>query len=167
MKDLRMAGIATLDQANRFLETDFLPWWQKKLTVEPQDAEDVHRPLEKGYDLAAILSHVESRTVKPGYTFQFDGKQYVIERADIRTGLRGGKVRVEKRRDGTLAVRFEQQYLRYRPCEPAAEQDPARPSSTSPKPAKKPAQKSAWMREFVLQKSPSIGKAIAISNAKS
>jgi len=165
VKDLRMAGVATRDQANRFLETDFLPWWQKNLTVEPQDAEDAHRPLEKGHDLAAILSHVESRTVKPGYTFQFDGKQYVIERADIRTGLRGGKLRVEKRRDGTLAVRFEQQYLRYRPCEPAAEQEPARPSS--PKPAKKPVQKSTWMREFELQKSPSIGKAIAISNAKS
>ena len=166
MKDLRMAGIATLDQANRFLETDFLPWWQKNLTVEPQDPEDAHRPLEQGHDLAAILCHVESRTVKTGYTFQIDGKQYVIERADIRTGLRGGKVRVEKRRDGTLAVRFEQQYLRYRPCEPDAEQKTAaRPASQ--KPAKKPGQKSAWMREFELQKSPSIGKAIAISNAKS
>lgn len=166
VKDLRMAGVTTPDQANQFLETDFLPWWQKHLTVEPRDAENAHLPLEPGHDLEAILCHVESRTVKTDYTFQFDGKQYVIERADIRTGLRGGKLRVEQRRDGTLAVRFEQHYLRYRLCEPAAaEEEPVRPSS--PKPAQKPAQKSAWMREFELQKSPSIGKAIAISNAKS
>jgi len=75
-KDLRMADVTTLEQANVYLETEFLPWWQKNLTVEPRDSEDAHRPLEKGHDLVAMLSHVESRIVKTDYTFQFEGKQY-------------------------------------------------------------------------------------------
>lgn len=166
VKDLRMAGVATLEQANQYLETEFLPWWQKNLTLEPRDPEDAHRPLEKGHDLCAILSHVESRIVKTDYTFQFEGNKYVVERADIRTGLRGAAVRIEKRRDGTLAVRFEQHYLRYRSCDSGAVSEAPVPQSQS-KSTKKPAQKSGWMDKFELNKSPSLKKAISISNATS
>ena len=168
VKDLRMASVTTLDQANLYLEAHYLPWWQKNLTVEPKRKEDVHRSLEKGHDLSAILSHVESRDVNPGYTFRFDGQQYVIERADIRTGLRGGAVRVERRRDGALAVRFEQHYLRFRSCDsgeiiekPVA----ARPSNGTAE--KKAPRKSGWMDQFELKQSPTLRKAIAISNATS
>jgi transposase len=166
VKDLRMAGAATLEQANQCLETEFLPWWQKNLTLDPRDAEDAHRPLEKGHDLAAILSDVESRIVKTDYTFQFEGNKYVVERADIRTGLRGAAVRIEKRRDGTLAVRFERHYLRYRSCDSGAVTEAPVPRLPS-KPAKKTAPKSAWMKKFDFKKSPSLGKAIVISNATS
>lgn len=166
VKDLRMAGVTTLEEANRYLEEHYLPWWRKNLTVEPRDSSDAHRPLEKGVDLAAILSHVEPRIIASDYTFQFAGQRYVIERADIKTGLRGAAVRIEKRRDGAIAVRFEQHYLRYRWCDAAAEEAmPARPSAS--RSAKKPAQKSTWMKQFELGKSPSLGKAIVISNATS
>lgn len=166
VKDLRMANVTTLNQANQYLETEFLPWWQKNLTVEPRDSEDAHRPLEKGHDLPAILSHVESRIVKTDYTFQFEGQRYVIERADIRTGLRGAAVRIEKRRDGTIAVRFEQTYLRYRCCDSGvATEAPERQTPCTA--TKKPPQKSGWMQQFELKKSPSLKKALAISNATS
>lgn len=166
VKDLRMANVTTLEQANQYLETEFLPWWEKNLTVEPRDSEDAHRLLEKQHDLAAILSHVEARIVKTDYTFQFEGNKYVVDRADIRTGLRGASVRIEKRCDGTIAVRFEQTYLRYRCCESGvATEAPMRktPSTVT----KKPPQKSGWMRKFELKKPPSLNKALAISNATS
>lgn len=166
VKDLRMANVTTLEQANQYLETEFLPWWQEHLAVKPRDNEDAHRPLEKGHDLAAILSHVESRIVKSDYTFQFESHQYVIERADIRTGLRGAAVRIEKRRNGALAVRFEQHYLRFRLCDSGlSEPKPARPA-VAPS-VRKPSQKSGWMRKFELKKGPSLQQAIRISNANS
>ncbi len=80
VKDLRMAGAATVEEANRHLETEFIPWWNRTLAVEPREPEDAHRPLEQGHDLEAILSHVESRIVKTDYTFQFEGQRYVIVR---------------------------------------------------------------------------------------
>jgi hypothetical protein len=167
VKDLRMANVATLEQANRYLEAEFLPWWQQNLALEPRDGEDAHLPLEKGHDLSAILSHVESRTVKTDYTFQVEGRKYVIERADIRTGLRNADVRVEKRRDGTIAVRFEKTYLRFRNCDPGvAVEAPARPKPSRTT-HKKPPQKSGWMERFELKKAPPMKKAIAISNATS
>ncbi len=87
VKDLRMAEVKTLAEANRYLETEFIPWWNRTLAVEAREPQDAHRVLEKGHDLEAILSHVETRKVKTDYTFQFEAQQYVIEQADTRTGL--------------------------------------------------------------------------------
>ena len=61
MKGMRVAGVTTLEQANHYLESEFLPWVNTTLAVVPASADDAHRPLEKQHDLAAILSHVESR----------------------------------------------------------------------------------------------------------
>ncbi len=47
---------------------------------------DAHRPLGKQHDLAAILSHVETRRVTDDYTIRFEAKIYQIDRQDIRAG---------------------------------------------------------------------------------
>ena len=68
VKGLRVAGASSLEQANAYLEQEFLPWWNRTLTVEPNNDADVHRPLTQEHALAAILSHVEERQVSNGYT---------------------------------------------------------------------------------------------------
>ncbi len=83
MKGMRVAGITTIEQANHYLETEFLPWVNATLAVAPANADDAHRPLEKQHDLAAILSHVETRRVNNDYTIQFAAKIYQIGRKDI------------------------------------------------------------------------------------
>jgi len=118
VKGLRVAGATTLEQANAYLEYEFLPWWNQTLTVLPASADDAHRPLGKEHSLTASLSHVETRRVANDYTIRFQGKLYQIQRADVRAGLRGGTVRVEKRLDGTLAVRFQGTYLHISECVP-------------------------------------------------
>ena len=169
VKGLRLAGVKTLETANAYLEKEYLVWWEKTCTVAPANADDAHRRLEKQHDLAAILSHVESRQVKNDYTIQFEGKTYGIERADISLGLRGAAVRVEKRRDGTVAIRFGDQYLRHQLCErakPAGGQRESVPASAEKK-AEKAGKKSRWMDEFFRKPGPSLHKAIEISNATS
>jgi len=116
VKGLRVAQAKTLDQANRYLETEFLPWWNQHLKVLPQNATDAHRPLDRDHDLAASLSLVETRQVTNDYTIRFDAKLYQIAREDVRSGLRGANVRIESRLDGSLKVRFQQHYLSVSPC---------------------------------------------------
>ena len=89
MKGMRVAGVTTLEQANQYLETEFLPWVNATLAVAPANADDAHRPLEKHHDLAAILSHVESRQVNNDYTIRLEAKIYQIARQDVCAGLRG------------------------------------------------------------------------------
>jgi len=162
VKGMRVAGVTTLEQANRYLETEFLPWVNATLVVVPAHADDAHRPLEKQHDLAAILSHVESRRVNNDYTIQLDAKIYQTARPDIRTGLRGAVVRVEKRRDGSVAVRFRDRYLRVSLCE----QRPKLPTPKPPSQARRgPRQTSEWCKNFNLKKSPKIWQASEGSGA--
>ena len=116
VKGLRVAGVETLAAANAHLENEFLPWWNRTLTVVPALADDAHRPLGKEHSLAATLSHVETRQVANDYTLRFANKLFQIQRSEIRAGLRGATVRVEKRLDGTLAVRFQDRYLAVSEC---------------------------------------------------
>ncbi len=165
VKGMRVAGVTTLEQANHYLESEFLPWVNTTLAVAPTSADDAHRPLEKQHDLAAILSHVESRRVNNDYTIQLDTKLYQIARHNIRTGLRGATIRVEKRRDGEVAIRFRDRYLSVSICE-------QRPKLAPPKPlgkarhALKPSQASEWCKNFDLKKSPKIWQASEGSGAK-
>ena len=129
----------------------------------PASTTDAHRPLRAEHELAAILSHVEERAVTSDYTIRYQGKIYQIARGDIRPGLRGGRVRVEQRLDGSLAVKFRQYGLRVAECEPRPKTLPP------PKPvrAQKPRPKVAhnWMKNFHLHKSPPWGVILAPERA--
>lgn len=118
VKGLRVAGVKTLEAANRYLEQEFLPWWNQHLVVAPANPADAHRPLDASHDLAAILSWVETRQVGNDYTLRVYGHQYQIARASIRPGLRGSSVRVETRLEGGLAVAHQGRYLTLEPCAP-------------------------------------------------
>src|ERR1700689_3770663 len=104
VKGVRVAGVTTIEQANQYLTNEYLAWWEREMTVEAANPDDAHRRLEKRHNLAASVSHVETRQVRNDYTLRFESEIYQIERPAITTGLRGANVRVEKRLDGTLAV---------------------------------------------------------------
>lgn len=165
MKGMRVAGVTTLEQANHYLETEFLPWVNATLAVVPANADDAHRPLEKQHDLAAILSHVESRRVNNDYTIHLDWKIHQIARQDIRTGLRGAVVRVEKRRDGSVAVRFRDRYVGVSICEQRPKIAPPKPLSKARR-VLKTSQASEWGKNFDLKKSPKIWQALESPGAK-
>jgi transposase len=165
VKGLRVAGAKTLEEANVYLEAEYLPQWETKFTVVAACSDDAHRSLEKQHDLAAILSEVEQRVITNDYTIRHGSKVYQIVREDIRPRMRRAAVRVEARRNGEIGVRFEHRYVRAVECRPAPKADAA---PLSPKNRKQPSQtreKSKWMKGFWERPSPSLSKALKISNA--
>jgi len=164
-KGMRVAGVTTLEQANQYLAEEFIPWWNTTLTVKPAKPDNAHRPLARHHDLAAILSHTETRRVANDYTIQFESKVYQIASKDIRAGMRGGDVRVEKRRDGSIAVRFRDRYLAVCRCEPQPKQ--AKPKiAKTPRPVTAARKGSNWNKSFNLQKSVPLWKAAKSSGAR-
>jgi hypothetical protein len=160
VKGLRLAKASTLEEANDYLQREYLPRWNRRFTVEPAKAVDAHRPLRPEHDLAAILSHVQERRVANDYTLRYAGQLYQIARADIRPGLRGGVVRIEKRLDRSVWVRFRERYLNVTPC---AERPRRQPVERTPK--KEPAPKKgetpslSW-RGFDLRQGPPLWKVL-------
>jgi transposase len=157
VKGMRVADIKTLEQANHYLQTEFLPWVNATLAVAPASADDAHRPLEKQHDLEAILSHVESRRVNNDYTILFETKIFQIARKDICAGLRGAVVRVEKRRDGSITVRFRDRYLSVEQCAQRLKA-PVVKAVKLKRPAG-PVGRKEWCRNFDLKKAPKIWQA--------
>ncbi len=158
VKGMRVAGVKSIEEANQYLEQEYLVWWEREMTVEAAHPDDAHRALEKGHNLAASLSHVETRQVRNDYTFPWDGNLYQIERQAVTTGLRRANVRVEKRLDGSLAVRYGERYLPIKPCAMTEKPKPL----PSAKPAKKPPaarRRSDWNKNFDLKKAPKIWQA--------
>jgi len=158
VKGMRVAGVKTIEEANQYLEQNYLVWWEREMTVEAGNPDDAHRPLDKSHNLAASLSHVETRQVRNDYTFPWDGNFYQIERQAVTTGLRRANVRVEKRLDGSLAVRYGERYLPIKSCAMAEKPKTAPPA----KPAKKPragGRRSDWNKNFDLKKGPKIWQA--------
>jgi Helix-turn-helix domain len=163
VKGLRVAGAKTLEQANAYLETKFLAWWNQTLTVVPGSAADAHRVLDATHSLPASLSYVESRRVGNDYTIQFDNKIYQIAHADVRAGLRGADVRVEVRLDASLAVRFRGSYLTVSQCHPRPKTSPTPQARKAAAPKTKPSAprpKSQWMKNFIFT---SLEKAALLS----
>jgi hypothetical protein len=167
VKGLRVAGARTLEEANRYLAEEFLPWWNQHLVVAPANSADAHRPLGAEADLAATLSQVESRQVHNDYTIQLDGQVYQIERGSICTGLRGATVRIERRLDGGLAMRFREQYLGFAAC---AVPKPVVIAKQSPDRRSKPPQPSAAIRAvmngLLQQPAPPLWKAAQIDRTR-
>ncbi len=154
VKGMRVAGVTTIEQANEYLANDYLAWWEHEMTVEPASPDDAHRPLEKSHNLAASLSHVETRQVRNDYTLQFDGELYQIERSSITPGLRRANVRVEKRLDGEMAVRHGENYLTVSVCAPAEKKAVVQKGASQPRP--KPRRGSDWDKNFDLKNAPKI-----------
>ena len=165
VKGMRVGGVTTLEQANEYLEQEFLPWWERTLTVVPANPDDAHRPLHRSHNLAAILSHVENRRVGNDYTIRFQSQIYQMERQELCAGLRGAKVRVEKRLDGSVAVRFRERYLTVSMCQPRPK---AAAGTTAGKPSKprSTSRSSDWGKNFDLQKGPKIWQAAQYGGAK-
>jgi len=151
IKELRLAGIATLAAANEFLERVYLPRINAKFAVAPAGAADAHRSAA-GYDLEAILSVQETRRVANDYTVAVDGVVWQIERGEIAGGLRGTRVIVERRLDGSLRLRWGDRYLRYHRVPTAC---PAGPAAVDKEAGATPGVGSAALRDGSLR-SPSL-----------
>jgi Winged helix-turn helix len=119
VKEMRLAQVNTVERANQFLAEVFVPFWEERFTAVPRQARDAHRPLGRDYRLEQILSVREARCVASDYTVRWRGQVLAIPRAEVRAGLRGARIEVEQRLEGSLWARFRGHYLSLRPC-PAA-----------------------------------------------
>jgi transposase len=138
VKGLRVAGARTLEEANQYLEEEFMPWWNQHLVVTPANPTDAHRALGPEHDLAASLSRVSLRQVDNDYTIRLDGKVYRIVIDAVPAGLRGATVRIEQRLNGELMVRFRDRYWPAAECPAAAKGIAAAPPQSKRSHARKP-----------------------------
>jgi hypothetical protein len=106
VKELRLAGIATITAANAWL-AGFMADHNARFGREPANAKDLHRPLTAADNLDEILAWREIRTVTKNLTVQYDQELLLLDPTSFARGLARQKVEVVNYPDGRFAVQFE------------------------------------------------------------
>jgi transposase len=125
VKALRLAGIATLEEANQFLEREYLAEVNDQFQVAPTRRTDVHRRLPRGVDLALVLSFQEQRVVQSDWTVAWRRRWFQLTAANQKLALVGQHVTVCEQLDGKIRLRYQGREL-------AWEELPERPKKTKP-----------------------------------
>ena len=101
-QELRLAGIATIDEANRFLRETFQPDHNRCFAITPEEPGSAFVPFAGNLD--DILCVHEQRTVGNDNTVRYKGRTLQIPEDSHRHHYVKAKVRVHEYPDGHLAV---------------------------------------------------------------
>lgn len=77
VKELRLANIPTITEANIFLQGSYIAKHNQKFAVAPREPTNLHQPI-KGYDLDEILSVKEERVVNSDFTIQYHNRWFQL-----------------------------------------------------------------------------------------
>jgi hypothetical protein len=131
VKELRLAGISMVDEANRFLRRRYLPVHNRRFAVEPANPTNAHRPLLPTHELDAILSIQTTRTIERDFTVRLKNRFFQLGPEQPVRLRPGDTVLIEQRLDGTLHLRAKGRYLAFTPIAKPAPR-PARVAARAP-----------------------------------
>ncbi len=102
--ELRLAGAATMEMANRTLQ-DFLPRFNERFGVPASQPGTAYRR-PSGMDLASVLCFKYQRTVAADNTVRFAGRTLQLLPGLERPSYAHARVEVQERLDGSLVVSY-------------------------------------------------------------
>ena len=104
VKELRVLDISTFDEANRYLQEVYIPFWTERFVVEPAAPRDVHRRLPKRFDLESLFAETLTRTIGNDFTITYKRRRLQIAKSQARGIRPGQKLMIELRLDGSTAT---------------------------------------------------------------
>ena len=105
VKEMRLAKINNLEQANTFLGATFLPALNRKFNVPARSPADTHRPAPAA--LAEILSWEEERVAGQDWTVSWQNRWFQIGRENEKLSLAGRTVTVRALRTGQVKLLYQ------------------------------------------------------------
>jgi hypothetical protein len=113
VKDLRLAGIDTLEAGNAFLP-GFLEEHNARFAKAPFSDRNAHRPLTERDNLDEVFAWREERTVTQSLTLQYDQTLFLLEPNEVTRPLARQRVMVCDYPDGRLAIKHKGRELPFR-----------------------------------------------------
>lgn len=103
VKELRLAGVSTIEEANCYLQT-YWEKYNKRFSIQPESKEDAHSPVLREHELERILCMKHQRIVTKNLEIQYQGTIYQIMQDKAPRGLKGSKVEVLEGLDGKISI---------------------------------------------------------------
>ena len=162
LKELRLAGVKTISEANKFLQ-EYIPKFNAKFGVMPVKNKDIHKEINQKLKekLPQIFSIQNKRKVHNDYTVMFETQYFQLEQEQPTTVYKKDSVIIEKCLDGVIKINLKEHYLNYRilPSRPQKQIDIKLPALTKGKQSYwKPPIDHPWRRNLSLSNNLKVEK---------
>jgi transposase len=104
-QELRLAGISTLEEANRFLSEHYIDVFNRKFTVAAEQKASAFRHSSRS-DLDWVFTVQTERTVAKDNTVGIGERVWQIEKSRFRSTLAGCTVTIHEHLDGRVSLRY-------------------------------------------------------------
>ena len=123
IKEMRLAGISSIDEANRFIQEKYLSVHNKKFAVDPELEQDLHRTAD-GFDLDNIFCRKEERVLQNDFIISYKKRLLQLHK-DQKTIVRPkNTITVHESLDGAISLHIRETKLYFsevsvRPIKPS------------------------------------------------
>lgn len=114
--EMRLAGIKTIPQANRFLKEIFVSRFNERFGVPSRSAEKRYRSPDKDINLELVFCKKDHRKVSHAHSFTWNGQIYVIENSP--RDFRFRTININTHLNGTVSYDIMGLPIEVKPYEP-------------------------------------------------
>lgn len=155
IKEMRLAGVTTIKDANAFIKREFMPKFKTQFNVKSKRQGNLHRRLtkqERGH-VDNIFSVKTRRTVRNDYVIQYKSRYFQLEEIQDTTVYKKDTVTVEEHLDDSIHINKNGIYLNFKelPQKPQKEIDLALPAIAKKRSHYTPPAEHPW-RSFQFSK---------------
>ena len=105
-QELRIRGIKTKEEANKYLKTEYLKEHNKRFMQRPEQKGNAFMPVPKTVDLNKIFCFKHERTVNNDNTVSFNNRILQIGPSELRVSFAKCKVIVYEHLDGFITIGY-------------------------------------------------------------
>jgi len=152
VKKLRRKGIAEIETANAFLETEYWADHNARFAQAPASSDDFHVARPRGLRLDTVFRLEEERTVSNDWVVRYDNRFFQLERQSGHAPARSTVVVCENVA-GQIEIRYRDRVMRWTPVTPSAAPrveaaqptvQPPRHTATGPRRRARPSADHPW-----------------------
>ena len=114
VKEMRLAGIKTIEAGNQFLEEVFLPKYNEKFNVIQKNDADLHMPVPKDIMLNEVLCFEDHRQVQNDWTVSWSNRFFQLTNRNGVLGLVKQKITVREKLDSTIQLVYKGHTLAFK-----------------------------------------------------
>lgn len=115
VKEMRLRNINSIEEANKYLKEEFIPWYNSKYAITARSKTNFHKKLNKIEQkcLSDILCRHEGRTIQNDFTVMYGKRWFQLSEKQSVTVQKRDKVIVSEHRDGSIQIRLRGKSLNY------------------------------------------------------
>lgn len=115
IKEMRLANVNTIEDANQFLKSKFIPFFNHRFSVIPKSSDNCHRKIDisTANRLDSIFSKCYVRGINNDFTIRYRSKYYQLKEIQPTTVYKTDKVQIEDHLDCTIKIKYKDRYLNF------------------------------------------------------